>query len=168
MLLVVYYSEIRTLRPCVFVPQQVRNQMGSLCQQWRRHAGRHREVAFLGVTIITERKTLNSVIRLRTLFAIQPIFRKFPFLKSAQRFPHLAKICSLAIFIRHLFDVHLKFVWQRDETNLFQLLCTTHIIYIRALSLKRRWEIFLPLDEEKSDCILNRGFNLNHGQAYLL
>ena len=99
MLLVVYYSEIRTLRPCVFVPQQVRNQMGSLCQQWRRHAGRHREVAFLGVTIITERKTLNSVIRLRKLFAIQPIFRKFPFLKSAQRFPHLAKICSLAIFI---------------------------------------------------------------------
>lgn len=109
MLLVVYYSEIRTLRPCVFVPQQVRNQMGSLCQQWRRHAGRHREVAFLGVTIITERKTLNSVIRLRTLFAIQPIFRKFPFWKSAQRFLHH----TLAKFVpsRFSFVTCLTFTW---------------------------------------------------------
>lgn len=133
------------LRPCVSVPTTsqepyitfyTKNQMRSLCKQWWGRAQRHREVAFPGLTILTEGMTINSVIRLRTLFPNQPILRKFPVLKSF-------KIWSLAIFIRKVFVVHLKFVLQRDETNLFQLLCTTHIIYTTALSIERKKCFFI-------------------------
>ena len=49
---------------------------------------------------------------------------------------------------------------RHDKTNLFHLLCTTQIIYTKALSLERKRPFFFFSDEEKSNLILNKGFHL--------